>query len=70
MASGFIGNEVPRKGLRVRAPCPPLCRLIMASESHGLWLSIEIASIDDSCRCPNQHSACLIRHPHLDAKRI
>lgn len=24
MASGFIGNEVPRKGLRVRAPCPPL----------------------------------------------
>ena len=23
MASGFIGNEVPRKGLRVRAPCPP-----------------------------------------------
>ncbi len=24
MASGFIGNEVPRKGLRVRVPCPPL----------------------------------------------
>lgn len=24
MASGFIGNEVPRKGLRVRSPCPPL----------------------------------------------
>lgn len=24
MASGFIGNEVPRKGLRVRIPCPPL----------------------------------------------
>ncbi len=23
MASGFIGNEVPRKGLRVRVPCPP-----------------------------------------------
>jgi hypothetical protein len=24
MVSGFIGNEVPRKGLRVRIPCPPL----------------------------------------------
>lgn len=24
MASGFIGNEVPRMGLRVRVPCPPL----------------------------------------------
>lgn len=24
MASGLIGNEVPRKGLRVRVPCPPL----------------------------------------------
>ena len=24
MVSGFIGDEVPRKGLRVRVPCPPL----------------------------------------------
>ena len=24
MASGFIGNEVPRMGLRVRISCPPL----------------------------------------------
>ena len=24
MASGFIGNEVPRKGLRVRISCSPL----------------------------------------------
>ena len=24
MASGIIGNDVPRKGLRVRVPCPPL----------------------------------------------
>ncbi len=24
MASGIIGNDVPRKGLRVRPPCPPL----------------------------------------------
>lgn len=24
MASGLIGNEVPRQGLRVRLPCPPL----------------------------------------------
>jgi hypothetical protein len=24
MVSSFIGNEVPRKGLRVRVPCPPL----------------------------------------------
>lgn len=23
MASGIIGNDVPRKGLRVRVPCPP-----------------------------------------------
>ena len=28
MASGFIGNEVPRKGLRVRSPCPPLCDFV------------------------------------------
>ncbi len=24
MVSGIIGNDVPRKGLRVRSPCPPL----------------------------------------------
>ncbi len=24
MASGIIGNDVPRKGLRVRVPCLPL----------------------------------------------
>ncbi len=24
MVSGHTGNVVPRKGLRVRAPCPPL----------------------------------------------
>lgn len=24
MASGHIGNVMPRKGLRVRLPCPPL----------------------------------------------
>lgn len=24
MASGHTGNVVPRKGLRVRLPCPPL----------------------------------------------
>ena len=23
MVSGIIGNDVPRKGLRVRVPCPP-----------------------------------------------
>jgi hypothetical protein len=26
MVSGHTGNVVPRKGLRVRAPCPPLRR--------------------------------------------
>ena len=26
MASGHTGNVVPRKGLRVRIPCPPLIR--------------------------------------------
>ena len=26
MVSGHTGNVVPRKGLRVRAPCPPLER--------------------------------------------
>jgi hypothetical protein len=24
LVSGLIGTEVPRKGLRVRVPCPPL----------------------------------------------
>ena len=38
MASGFIGNEVPRKGLRVRVPCPPLnqlVRLALAGPPHS-----------------------------------
>ena len=45
MVSGIIGNDVPRKGLRVRSPCPPLrppsvgrfrlgmCRLLTETES-------------------------------------
>lgn len=33
MASGFIGNEVPRKGLRVRVPCPPLLWLATSDKA-------------------------------------
>ncbi len=42
MASGFIGNEVPRKGLRVRVPCPPLQGYL-----HTLKLN---AASPDFCR--------------------
>ncbi len=38
MASGFIGNEVPRKGLRVRVPCPPLFEVassVLALDYHA-----------------------------------
>ncbi|MFM2217040.1 MAG: hypothetical protein RL240_1358 [Planctomycetota bacterium] len=34
MASGIIGNDVPRKGLRVRVPCPPL---LLAGFLETLW---------------------------------
>lgn len=30
MASGIIGNDVPRKGLRVRVPCPPLPKPVVS----------------------------------------
>ena len=40
MASGFIGNEVPRKGLRVRVPCPPLRRFFLRS----------VCTLDRTCR--------------------
>ncbi len=33
MASGFIGNEVPRKGLRVRSPCPPLRKFLSTRDT-------------------------------------
>jgi hypothetical protein len=35
MASGFIGNEVPRKGLRVRISCSPLFFLAKWPSVHG-----------------------------------
>lgn len=38
MASGFIGNEVPRKGLRVRIPCPPPSESRKSLLSKGLRL--------------------------------
>ena len=38
MASGFIGNEVPRKGLRVRVPCPPLTKSLKLLQCNDLWL--------------------------------
>ena len=31
MASGLTRNQMPRKGLRVRIPCPPLCCALAAS---------------------------------------
>ncbi len=39
MVSGFIGNEVPRKGLRVRIPCPPLGKA--APSRCGLFLFLD-----------------------------
>ncbi len=39
MASGFIGNEVPRKGLRVRIPCPPLMTCELES-MHSCWAAL------------------------------
>lgn len=38
MVSGFIGNEVPRKGLRVRFPCPPLRRKRRILFGFGVFL--------------------------------
>ena len=38
MASGIIGNDVPRKGLRVRVPCPPL---LWAGFLETLWVYFE-----------------------------
>ena len=38
MVSGFIGNEVPRKGLRVRIPCPPLMELQYTLGNQGFPL--------------------------------
>jgi hypothetical protein len=37
MVSGHTGNVVPRKGLRVRAPCPPL-------SAHAVFASNESTS--------------------------
>ena len=45
MASGFIGNEVPRKGLRVRSPCPPLSFLNAFIPPNALGLGI--LDVDD-----------------------
>jgi hypothetical protein len=46
MASGYTGNVVPRKGLRVRVSCPPLrlpvtSRVVPPSVSGGVRMSIE-----------------------------
>ncbi len=45
MASGLIGNEVPRKGLWVRVPCPPLqeTRLFQAGSCVS-WLGKTLAA--------------------------
>ncbi len=33
MASRLIRNQLPRNGLRVRAPCPPLLRVVPTQDS-------------------------------------
>lgn len=38
MASGIIGNDVPRKGLRVRVPCPPLHSSVRSNSRTALLL--------------------------------
>jgi hypothetical protein len=56
MASGFIGNEVPRKGLRVRSPCPPLfIQPSCEEEFHGsaVELSLEVSDVPQmQLECP------------------
>ena len=37
MASGLIGNEVHRKVLRVRIPCPPLLNPVFYGVSPLRW---------------------------------
>ena len=60
MASSLTRNQVPRKGLRVRVPCPPLglethCRGARVVRSRslevgcGFVLCAERSSIRDSC---------------------
>ena len=44
MASGHIGNVVPRKGLRVRVPCPPLSGTLDATKLCGVFLFAPTAS--------------------------
>jgi hypothetical protein len=39
-----IGNVVPRKGLRVRVPCPPLSGTLDATKSCGVFLFAPTAS--------------------------
>ena len=43
MASSFIGNEVPRKGLRVRVPCPPLQKLSPAPRDVAPWCNVPLS---------------------------
>ena len=59
MASGLIGNEVPRTGLRVRVPCPPL--LIQTRRRKCCFNSILAAAflIDTVELCQN----CVNRQP-------
>ncbi len=38
LVSGFTGTEVPRKGLRVRVPCPPLHRKAVGSIARRPYL--------------------------------
>ncbi len=39
MASGYTGNVVPRKGLRVRVSCPPLRKRRGSQVSFCQWLA-------------------------------
>jgi hypothetical protein len=42
MASGIIGNDVPRKGLRVRVPCPPPPEPVFSLAFFVLWRGLEV----------------------------
>ena len=46
MASGHTGNVVPRKGLRVRLPCPPLVHV----RKDPMLMAVAVA---DAARSPH-----------------
>ena len=61
MASSLIGNEVPRMGLWVRVPCPPLQRvdstvlpnLVLASNDRSRVLQAKHVGYASGISCGN-----------------